>query len=587
MTTNMPKTGPRVVLRHAACGAWLHFTTPYRILTTQRMDEVLPLLRQIDAASQQDGVYAAGFIAYEATPAFDASLPSRHDPTFPLIWFGLFRQISTTSHLPASRTALLPQVWQPSVTPEQYQRCLHSIRTYIGNGDTYQVNFTYRLHASTDADPWNLFLQILGDDIAPYAAFVDTGEWTVCSVSPELFFLLDGDQIESRPMKGTTARGLWFDDDQRQAIDLRSSPKQLAENVMIVDMMRNDIGRIALPGSVHVPSLFAIEQYPTLWQMTSTVRARTRASLDQILAALFPPASITGAPKRRTMEIIAELETLPRRVYTGTIGFVGPERQAQFNVAIRTILMHQPDGQMEYGVGGGIVWDSEPVDELAEAHLKARILQPRHQAFDLLETLLWSPHSGYVRLDYHLHRLGQSADYFGFPVDRQSIRTYLQNRAGQLPALYHRIRLTVTREGSASCTATPVEPAALRFGDIPLARQPVDARNVFLYHKTTCRHMYEEAVRLCSPSEDVLLFNQAGEITESTVANVAVEIDGVLYTPPVQCGLLAGTYRAWLLDQQRLQERVISCTEVLHSPNVYLLNAIRGMQKIRIVSAVL
>jgi para-aminobenzoate synthetase/4-amino-4-deoxychorismate lyase len=549
------------------------------------MDEVLPIVRQIDRVVQSDGLYAAGFISYEAAPAFDACLPSKGEGECPLLWFGLFRQVNEMATLPNRPRVDLPLSWQPSVTQAEYYHCLRSIHRYIHDGDTYQVNFTYRLRTKTGIDPWDFFVRIIGEDSTPYAAFVDTGEWAVCSASPELFLRLEGEQIESRPMKGTAARGLWFEDDCARAADLQSSEKDRAENVMIVDMVRNDLGRIAVTGSVHVPSLFDVERYPTVWQMTSTVRARTRVPLAQILQATFPPASITGAPRRRAMEIIAELESSPRRVYTGTIGFVAPGRRAQFNVAIRTVLIQSASGDAEYGVGGGIVWDSKPADEQQECLTKTRVLSSLRRDFDLLETMLWSPQRGYRLLEYHLKRLAQSAEYFEFHVDLRRIREELARIAAGLPFGHHRIRLVVSRHGAFRCEATPLESASMRFGDIPLAKTAVDAGDVFLYHKITHRRVYENAVRMCPGNEDVLLFNEAGEITESTVANVAFEIDGLLCTPPLHCGLLPGTYRAWLLDRGWVHESVVGIEQALRATAVYLLNSVRGMHRIRIVSS--
>ena len=574
---------PRVVLRHGTTGKWLHFASPRRILTARHKDEVVPLVRQVDEATRREGLYAAGFISYEAASAFDAALPSQDDAEFPLAWFALFPQVDETQSLPDSAGVQPTLSWQPSLTEDEFRRCLQAIREYIGDGDTYQVNFTHRLRTMADVDPWQFFLQITAAAAAPYAAFVDTGEWVIISASPELFFRLDGDQIESIPMKGTAARGLWFDDDQQKAMALRSSEKERAENVMIVDMVRNDLGRIALTGSVQASSLFSVEKYPTVWQMTSTVRARTQAPLDQILTALFPAASVTGAPKRRTMEIIAELETAPRRIYTGAIGFVFPERRAQFSVAIRTVVRHKPSGGMEYGVGGGIVWDSKPADEFEECMVKANVLRTRREDFDLVETMLWSPQKGYALLEYHLKRLHQSSDYFDYPIDLWRIRKELKTIVIELPPVPHRIRLVVSKNGALHCQAAPIDPASMSFADITLASAPVDASDVFLYHKTTHRRTYEDALRGRPGSADVLLFNEAGQITESTVANVAFEIDGVLYTPPLHCGLLPGVYRAWLLDRRQVQERVISIEQALRCPNVYLMNSVRGMHKVRIM----
>lgn len=583
MTENFSQQIPRVILRDEESGKWLEFTSPCRVITTYQIDEVLPLIQQIEEAVSLEGVYAAGFISYEAAPAFDASLSVRDDGEYPLLWFGLFEKIEEIILPPFDEKPDTSLSWQSSVTREEYNYCLGQIRRFIAAGDSYQVNFTYRLRAKTGIDPWNLFLRIAGDGEAPFAAFIDTKEWAVCSASPELFLKIDGGRIESRPMKGTAARGLWFEDDLARRTNLRASTKEQAENVMIVDMVRSDIGRIALCGSVHVPALFEIEKYPSVWQMTSTVCAQVNESLERILQATFPPASITGAPKRRTMEIIAELESSPRRIYCGTIGFMLPGNRAQFNVAIRTVLLDKAKGEAEYGVGGGIVWDSQPESEYEECLAKAKVLNSFRKEFDLLETMLWSPVDGCLLWGYHRQRLVHSAEYFAFRVDIDQVWKELMRTIKGLSSRPHKLRLLVSRRGNLSCTATPLDSTAMNFGDVALAVNPIDAGNVFLYHKTTCRGVYENALRLRQEGvSDVLLFNEKGEITESTVANVAVEIDGVLYTPPVQCGLLPGTKRARLLDQGKLQERIISIAEILAGSRVFLLNSVRGMHEVKV-----
>lgn len=576
----MQKTSERVVLRDEAGKKWLEFFSPCRILTTHRMDEVLPLVRRIEACVEQEGWYAAGFISYEAAPAFDPSLPAKTDGAFPLLWFGLFKEAREITVQRDDKQQPVSIDWQPSITRKEYDRCLRAIRTHLLDGDTYQVNFTYRLRATADVDPWRLFVRIAGDEEAPCAAFVDTGEWAVCSASPELFLRIEGDRIESRPMKGTAARGLWFEDDQSKKEHLIHSEKDRAENVMILDMVRNDLARVALSGSVRVPSLFAAEKYPTLWQLTSTVSARTHAPLDQILQALFPPASITGAPKRSTMGIIAALESSPRRIYTGTIGYIAPGRRAQLNVAIRTVLLHTPSGRAEYGAGGGIVWDSTADGEYEESLTKTRVLAPLPGDFDLLETMLWSPRMGYALLEYHLQRLARSAEYFDFKIDPEKIRDELARTASVLPRATCRVRMLVSRTGKIRLESSVPQADSLRFGDVVPAKNPIDTGNVFLYHKTTRRTVYQDALRERPGNDDVLLFNEAGQVTETTVANIAVEIDGVLYTPPVRCGLLPGTRRAMMLEQGLLRERIIRIEEMLKSPGVYLLNSFRGFHKV-------
>ena len=573
-------------MRDGGSGKWMEFTSLCRIVTTNQIDEVLPLIRQIEQSVNEDGLYAAGFISYEAAPACDSSLPAKADGKFPLLWFGLFQRAGEISLPDTTEKQCDSLQWQPAVTREEYDRCIHAIHDFIQSGDTYQVNFTCRFQSQAEMDAWSLFVRMAGDSEAPFAGFVDTGEWAICSLSPELFFLLDGSHIESRPMKGTAARGLWFEDDQIQKNSLICSGKERAENLMIVDMVRNDLGRIAIPGSIHVPFLLEAEKYPTLWQLTSTVVAQTQETLDRIFQATFPPASITGAPKRRTMEIIASLESTPRRIYTGTIGFIAPGRRAQFNVAIRTILLHKPTARAEYGAGGGIVWDSTPEKEYQEIQTKTKVLNSYPRDFDLLESMLWSAPVGYWLLDHHLKRLARSADYFGFQVDIHTIRQEVLRVAANLSSGSYKVRLLVSRFGGVRCEAGLLESTVLvGFGRVRLAKNPITTNDIFLYHKTTRRTAYVEAHKICPGYDDVLLYNDSGQITESTRANIAVEIEGRLYTPPLHCGLLAGTQRAWLLESGQLQEKILTVQTILASQNVYLLNSVRGMQKIELCHA--
>jgi para-aminobenzoate synthetase / 4-amino-4-deoxychorismate lyase len=578
------ETNTTVVLRDDTSGRWLSFSGPRRLCIARRIDEVLPVLRDIEQAVDTDGLYAAGYVAYEAAPAFDPSLVVHPDKDFPLVWFGLYDTPVKLAALPASDAPGLPQLrWKPTITPRHYRACISRIKKHISAGDTYQVNFTYRLRSACDGDPWKLFLEMAAAHDPPYGAFLDTGQWAICSASPELFFKLERNRLESRPMKGTAGRGLWCEHDRRQAAGLAASAKDRAENLMIADMVRNDMGRVAVTGSVHVPHLFSVEQFSTVWQMTSTVRARTRSSVVEIFQALFPPSSITGAPKTRTMQIISDLESTPRRIYTGAIGFIAPGRRAQFSVAIRTLLINRPERRAEYGIGGGIVWDSRPGNELEESRIKARILHRAPAAFDLLETILWTPERKFWLLPHHLKRLLQSAEYFGFTADKIKVRKALNDCAAILPQAPHRLRLLVSKGGAVSVTASSLEPGMSSFPDIALAAQPVDAANPLLYHKTTCRQVYQDALKLVPGASDVLLYNQKGEITESTIANIAVDLRGRLCTPPMRCGLLPGTLRAFLLERGDIIEKAVTVKQLAACRRIFLLNAVRGMQQVRLI----
>ena len=405
---------------------WLRFSHPVEIVETGRLDEVSAKMRAVEAAVNARGWYAAGFITYESAPAFDRALRVRAASTLPLLWFGLYDRVERFDRLPQpDRTSYLIGPWASSVDWLTYEYAIARIKDYIADGDTYQVNYTYRLRAPFDGEAWPFFLDLARKQSAGYAACLDLDSYVLCSASPELFFKRTGRTLITKPMKGTAARGCTLIEDRANMTWLQHSEKNRAENVMIVDMIRNDLGRVADIGSVNVPALFEVERYPTVLQMTSTVTAQTNASLTDLLTALFPCASITGAPKVRTMELIAELETMPRGIYTGSIGYIEPNGDAQFNVAIRTVTIDQIAHTAEYGVGGGIVWDSDAADEWRECEIKTRVLTQPARIFDLIESILWTPADGFWLLDLHWQRLTDSAEYFNVPIDLSALNGQL------------------------------------------------------------------------------------------------------------------------------------------------------------------
>ncbi len=533
-------------------------------------------MRHLEDQVRQKGWYAAGFLSYEAAAAFDPALCAKQHGDFPLLWFGLYSPPEEIRLPEPDFSAYDLGDAVPSAGREEYYRAISRIKRHIHSGDTYQVNYTLRLHLTFSGDPWNLFLAMVRAQDPGYAAWIDTGRYAICSASPELFFMREGNCLTCKPMKGTVRRGRTLAEDESLAAWLRQSDKNRAENLMIVDMIRNDLGRVADAGSVTVDRLFEIERHPTLWQMTSTVRAHTGKSFAEILAALFPCASITGAPKIRTTRIIADLEKTPRRLYTGCIGFLGPGHDAQFSVAIRTAVVDRHNGTAEYGTGGGIVWDSSSREEYTEALLKSRVLTEQMPDCSLLETILWSNNGGYFLLAYHMKRLADSAAYFGYPVDIEQILKDLHAKASGFLEPMHRIRLLVDRDGgwdiqSASFVAeNPPKPVRMK-----LAPDPVDSGNIFLYHKTSFRSVYEQALGKVTDCDDVLLWNEHRELTESSNANVVVDINGCLVTPPVSSGLLAGVFRAWLLDQGKIRERIIKVSDLGRHRRMYLINSVR------------
>jgi para-aminobenzoate synthetase/4-amino-4-deoxychorismate lyase len=582
---------------------WLHFARPLAVLEARALSQVRPALAEIERQVER-GRFAAGFLSYEAAPAFDPAhvIHSETSADFPLLWFGIYDPPASLpmGALQTAAPARLPEHdWQPDITEEAYAVALNQIKDHIAAGHTYQVNYTYRLRSPWSEALYPFFAALASAHNPPYAAYIETQDWAIASLSPELFFTLDGETVTSRPMKGTAPRGRLLEDDLDWSNWLFHSEKNRAENVMIVDMVRNDLGRIARIGSVRVPKLFEIEKYSTVWQMTSTVQGEMTAGLEAIFGALFPCASITGAPKIRTMQIIAGLERSPRRIYTGAIGFYAPGRQAQFNVAIRTLRVDKRLGQAEYGVGGGIVWDSQIEEEWQETKSKTRVLVELPRPFDLLETLRWSAEESWRLLEEHLYRLERSAAYFDFPFSRADLLEALEQIAAQFEGKTdQRVRLTLSRSGEIACQHLPLSGAVAGIGDpglpaktngpdysLALAKTPLHSSNRFLYHKTTRREVYQRALAEVPTAQDVLLFNERGELTESTIANLVYELDGVRYTPPLECGLLPGTQRAALLAQGWVLERQLHLNELTCCTRLWLANSVRGIWEVGLINA--
>jgi para-aminobenzoate synthetase/4-amino-4-deoxychorismate lyase len=590
-----------VVLRTPWGGPWRGFREPTAVLTAERVGDVRECLREVDRAVRRSGFYAAGFVAYEAAGAFGLPVHGGTPGSLPLVCFGLYTADRVTSqgrprprgvsghealtHRADSRGGsalygLTGPGWIPSIDHAAYLQAIDAIKARIAAGDTYQINFTFRLRAPWTGDPLALLGDLHAAQRGAWGAYVDTGRHAIASASPELFFAVNGGRIECRPMKGTAPRGLWPSADLAQAEALRMSAKNRAENVMIVDMVRNDLGRIARTGSVEVASLFDIERYPRHWQMTSHVVADAEpGGLLVIFDALFPSGSVTGAPKHSSMGIIRELEASPRGIYTGAIGYLSPNGRGHFNVAIRTVAIDREAGTAEFGVGSGIVWDSVDRDEYDECLLKASILAQPPPPFRLLETIAYAPQGSFRLLDRHLERLRASADYFGFVFDEREAREMLGRAVADLRGA-SKLRLLLSRDGSLVCEATDLEPGASRPLIAELAVEPIDPSDVFLYHKTTERAVYTDARAARPRAEAVLLWNPAGEVTEGTDANIVVELDGRRVTPPVECGLLAGTMRAELIATGEIVEQRVTIDDLHRATRAWLINSVRGWMEI-------
>ena len=577
---------PLLLLQDGA--RFLRFASPTRVLEARSSAEVRPALAQAEDALRS-GRWVAGFLAYEAAGAWGLATRPPDPEGPPVLWLGIFDEPTGvdggalgaelgSGRRAASLVAVAPSPmrspWRPDLDEAAHAAAVERLHDRIAAGDTYQVNYTFALRARSDEDPRDVFVRLAAAQRPRHAAFLDLGRFAVASASPELFFALEEGVLTARPMKGTAPRGPDAEADEKAAAALRGSEKERAENLMIVDMMRNDLGRVAEVGSVAVPVLFEVERYPTLLQMTSTVTGRTRAPLSAIFEALFPCASVTGAPKKRTMEIIAEVEPSPRGVYTGAIGWASPDGRARFSVAIRTIVVDRARGAWSFGVGSGVVADSLAGREYAECLLKARILD--ETPFALLETLAFVPGSGYRRLEGHLERLVASARYFGWSVDAGVVEGALRRAAAGLEKP-HRIRLLVGPDGEAVTEAHPLPAPDGGRTRIGLAARPVVRDDARLRHKTTRREVYEAARASRPDCDDVLLWNEDGEVTETSVANVAFSAEGGLVTPPLASGLLAGVERAALLAEGRLREAVVRAADLRPGQRLWLLNSVRGL----------
>ncbi|HYW10081.1 MAG TPA: aminodeoxychorismate synthase component I [Longimicrobium sp.] len=547
-----------------------------RVLRADRVDEVAGVLAEVEAATAA-GLHAAGFVAYEAAPAFDPALVTRPPaPGAPLAWFAVFAERrDETPDEPVGDFHL--GEWEAATPRAEYVARVGRIREWIAAGDTYQVNYTLRLRAPFHGDASALYRRLCGAQRSAFCAFLDLGGHAIVSASPELFFRWRDGELELRPMKGTRPRGRHAAEDARLAAELLSSPKERAENLMIVDLLRNDAGRIAEVGSVRVDRLFEAERYETVHQLTSTIRATTPPStrLGDVFRALFPCGSVTGAPKVRTMGIIAEVEDEPRGVYCGAIGFASPG-EAVFSVAIRTLVIDRAARRAEMGVGSGITWDSDAAAEHRECLDKAAFTRRAPNDFALLETLLHEPVAGFFLLDEHLARLERSAAHFDFRFDRREILRRLHAVVSPDQAL--RIRLLLDRAGAITVGAAPLDaaPSPVRLG---LAAEPVDSREPLLFHKTTRRDVYNRARAARPECDDVLLVNERGELTESTVANLVLHLDGALLTPPLDSGLLPGVFRAHLLRRGIIHERVLTLADVERARGIYLINSVRRWRR--------
>ncbi|TGX38817.1 aminodeoxychorismate synthase component I [Sphingomonas naasensis] len=551
------------------------YADPVEIVRADTPGQVRPALAALRAARGR-GLDAAGYLRYEAAAGLEPRLADLAAPG-PLLWFGLFeghREVALDEVLPDPAGAWAGRP-RPLIEQRVYAERFAQVAELIAAGDIYQANLTFRAEVATAGSPAGVYALLRSRAAAGYGAMIATGAEWLLSFSPELFFGLEGGMLSARPMKGTAVRDADPARDAALAEALREDPKQRAENLMIVDLLRNDLSRVARPGSVAVPRLFHVEHYPTVHQMVSEIRAGIAADHDAIdaLAALFPCGSITGAPKLRAMAVIAETEDAPRGLYTGAIGRLDATGDAMFNVAIRTLSLARGDSTALLGLGSGVVADSDPEQEWQECLAKGAFVTAGERVFDLIETMRFDPMDGIPLLERHLTRMKHSAETFGFAFDRHSVRNELQAATFRLRGA-SKVRLLLGPSGAISIGISPLPDPPAQPVEAAITSRKVAPDDFRLAHKTSRRGFYDRA-RSASGAWEVLFTDEEGFLTEGSFTNIFVERGAVLLTPPLGRGLLPGVLRADLIASGRAIERDLRPEDL--AEGFLLGNALRGL----------
>jgi para-aminobenzoate synthetase/4-amino-4-deoxychorismate lyase len=571
------------------------FSNPVEIVAAHAPADVPALLAKLETATKR-GLHAAGHLAYEAgkglAPAWRGAIDDVGGGGA-LGWFGLFERLDRIDA--DAVAALLPDPaggWvgrvAPRVSRADYLAAVERVLTLIEAGDIYQANYTFRADVPFAGNPLSIYARLRRTARAGYGGFIWTGSQAIASLSPELFFALRGRQVMARPMKGTAERGADPARDAAAARALAADPKQRAENLMIVDLIRNDLSRVAVPGSVAVPDLFRVESFPTIHQLVSDVSALLPdgAGAADILRAAFPCGSITGAPKVRAMEIIDDLEADRRGLYTGSIGFMEANGDAAFNVAIRTLVFPSQSGLQDapmcatLGLGSGIVADSRPAEEWRECLAKGEFVGAAGESFDLMETMLFDPVDGVQRLDGHLARMKASAAALGFAFDRHGARNSLQSATFRLRSAA-RVRMRLAPSGALAVEVSPLPRLAELPVPVAVRPAPMAPDDFRLAHKTSLRAAYD-AERAESGAAEVVFVDEPGFVTEGSWSNIFVEREGVLLTPPLALGLLPGVLRAELIEKGRAVESHLRLADL--AEGFFIGNSLRGLVPARLAA---
>jgi para-aminobenzoate synthetase/4-amino-4-deoxychorismate lyase len=572
-----------VVCRLPGSEQWGVFTEPVKVIRCTAAAEVNPALAELEKELDR-GNYAAGFISYEAGAAFDKAFPQNSTADFPLLWFGIYSSPPAVFKAPETEIFAVPPQLQPEISKNEYHQAVDEILDDVRAGNLYQVNFTFRLRGGKTIDPWRLFQALFVRHPVPQAAFIDTGDFQIVSLSPEVFLERKGNKLFNSPMKGTIKRSRNPLKDKENAGFLKTDPKNTAENLMIVDMVRNDLGKICLPDSIFVDPLFHVDSYPTLHQMISTVHGEVapETTFSAIVRAAFPAASITGAPKVAAMRKIQELEKSPRKIYTGSIACICPNKDFSMNVAIRTLICDKDS--TELGVGGGIVYDSAGNAELDEALLKSRFVHAAEPDFQILETMLLE--NGQIAdLNEHLGRMRKSAEFFNFRFDKEAAGKQIAGLATGAPGR-SRIRLLLDFRGKFELQAFPLaktgwsrEPAKVK-----ISEEHVSSDDIFLRHKTTRRAFYDEHFKkaVSDGYDEVIFANERGEICEGAISNIFIQTEnGSWYTPPLECGLLPGIWREKTINKLDAEEKVLHIDDLKQAKKIIIGNSVRSGVEIK------
>ncbi|MBL4894510.1 MAG: aminodeoxychorismate synthase component I [Emcibacter sp.] len=576
------------------------FQNPVHVIVATCADEIDAAFREMKQYLA-DGYYLAGWISYETGLFLEGKLAilGRNSYAVPFVSFGVFKKCQKINAADsdaywaaaADKGGYAVENIRLNISRTAYENAVIKIDDYLTAGDVYQVNFTLKSQFDFSGLPESYFAALRQAQKVEYGAFITSDNLSVLSLSPELFFRKEGSKITVRPMKGTCARGRTGAEDQNQVDFMHHDEKNRAENLMIVDLLRNDLAKISAPGSVKLKSLYDVEKYRTLFQMTSTIEASTPKGLDMVdmIEALFPCGSVTGAPKIRAMEVISELEKSPRGIYTGAIGYMGPDGDGCFSVPIRTVIIDK-DGRGEMGIGSAIVADSDVRAEYDECLLKAHFATREFRDFSLIESLRWAESTdgeGYDLLALHMDRLTSSAEYFDFPCDEQAIRDDLKAHAAYLdPLKIWKVRLLLSSSGHISITSTALgndEKDEDKF--ITLSVEATDSENAMLFHKTTDRGCYDRKLKYHMKeygSYDVVFLNEKGDLTEGAYNNIFLKLDGILYTPPLDSGLLNGTLRQSLMADADfpLKEKCLTLPDLQRAEAIYMGNSVRGLVEV-------